>query len=75
MLNEFSVTGLVQVVTTASVGVLPHIFNMVALKTSEERKKAQNETTKVKVKYLMKNRDASEDEKILKIQEDNQRLI
>ena len=40
MLSEFNVTGVIQVVTTASLGVMPHILNMVGLKTSEERKKA-----------------------------------
>ena len=51
MLNEFNVTGLVQVITTASLGVMPHIFNMVGLKTNEERKKAWNEKLKLNVKY------------------------
>ena len=51
MLNKFNVTGLVQVVTTASLGVLPYILNMVGLKTSEERKKAWNEKLKLNVKY------------------------
>ena len=50
-LNEFNVTGLVQVITTASLGVIPHVFNMVALKTNEERKKAKNEKLKLNVKY------------------------
>ena len=53
MLNEFSVTGVIQVVTTASLGVMPHIFNMVGLKTSEERKKAENEKLKLNVKYMV----------------------
>ena len=51
MLNKFNVTGLVQVITTASLGVMPHIFNMVESKTNEERKKANNEKLKLNVKY------------------------
>ena len=53
MLNEFNVTGLVQVITTASLGVMPHIFNMIALKTSEEKKKAREEKLKLNVKYMV----------------------
>ena len=53
MLNQFNVTGLVQVVTTASLGVMPHIFNIVGLKTSEEGKKAWNEKFKFNVKNLV----------------------
>ena len=54
MLNESNVTGLVQVVTTASLGVVPHIFNMVALKTSEARTKAKNENLKLNIKNMVK---------------------
>ena len=53
MLNEFSFTGSVQVIMTASLGVMPHIFNMVGLKTSEEEKKAQEEKLKLNVKYMV----------------------
>ena len=53
MLNEFSVTGVVQVITTASLGVMPHIFNMIGLKTSEEKKKAREEKLKLNVKYMV----------------------
>ena len=53
MLNEFNVTGVVQVITTASLGVMPHIFNMIALKTSEEKKKAREENLKLNVKYMV----------------------
>ena len=53
MLNEFNVTGVVQVITTASLGVMPHIFNMIALKTSEEKKKAREEKLKLNVKYMV----------------------
>ena len=53
MLNELNVTGLVQVVTTASLGVMPHIFNMVALKTSEAKTKAHNENLKLNLKYMV----------------------
>ena len=54
MLNESNVTGLVQVVTTASLGVMPHIFNMVGSKTSEVKTKAHNENLKLNVKYMVK---------------------
>jgi hypothetical protein len=53
MLNEFNVTGVVQVVTTASLGIMPHIFNMVASKMSEERKKAWEETLKLNVENMV----------------------
>ena len=53
MLNEFNVTGLVQVITTASLGVLPHIFNMIALKTSKKNKKAREEKFNLNVKYMV----------------------
>ncbi len=53
MLNEFNVTGLVQVITTASLGVMPNIFNMIALKTSEENKKSREENLKLNVKYML----------------------
>ena len=53
MLNELNVTGLVQVVTTASLGVMPHIFNMVGSKTSEAKTKAHNENLKSNVKYMV----------------------
>ena len=53
MLNESNVAGLVQVVTTASLGVVPHILNMVGLKPNEERKKAWNEKLKLNVKYMV----------------------
>ena len=53
-LIELNVTGLVQVMTTASLGVLPHIFNMVGLKTSEERKKTESKKLKSNVKFVVK---------------------
>ena len=53
MLNEFNVTGLVQVVTTASLGVMPHIFNTIGSKTSEVKTKAHNENLKLNVKYMV----------------------
>ncbi|CAB4025685.1 Hypothetical predicted protein [Paramuricea clavata] len=53
MLNEFNVTGVVQVVTTASLGIIPHIFNIVGLRTSEESKKAWEEKLKLNVKYMV----------------------
>ena len=53
LLNEFNVIALVQVVTTASVSVMPHVFNMVASKTSEAKTKAWNEQLKMNVKYMV----------------------
>ena len=53
ILNKFHVGGLVQIVITASLGVMPHILNMVALKANEERKKAWNEKLKLNVKYMV----------------------
>ena len=53
MLNQFNVTGLVQVVITASLGVMPHIFNMVGSKTSEAKTKVHNENLKRNVKYMV----------------------
>ena len=53
MFNESNITGLVQVVTTASLGVMPHIFNMVGSKTSEAKTKAYNENLKLNVKYMV----------------------
>ena len=53
MLREFEVTGFVQVLTTASLGVMPHIFNMAGLKTSEQMKEAWKEKMKLNVKYMV----------------------
>jgi hypothetical protein len=53
MLNELNVTGVVQVVTTASLGIMPHIFNMVASKISVERKKAWEEKLELNVNYMV----------------------
>ena len=53
MLNEFNVTGLVQVVTTASLGVMPHILNMLEVNMSEAKMKAWNENLKMNVKYMV----------------------
>ena len=53
MMNEFNVTGLVQVVTTASLGVIPHIFNMVGSKTGEAKTKAYNQNLELNVKYMV----------------------
>ena len=52
-LYELNVTGLVQIVTTASVGVMPHIFNTVGLKTNQETKKANTENLELNVKYMV----------------------
>ena len=53
MLNEFNVAGLVQVVTTASLGVVPHIFNIISSKTSEAKIEARNENLKLNVNYMV----------------------
>ena len=53
MLREFEVTGFVQVLTTASLGVMPHIFNTARLKTSEQMKVAWKEKIKLNVKYMI----------------------
>ena len=74
MLNESNVNGLVQVVTTASLGVLSHIFNMVGLKANEERKKAENEKLKLNVKFMVKeliSKDPKLARRLLIIEQDN----
>ena len=74
LLHEFNVTGTVQVVTTASLGVIPHIFNMVALKTNEEKKKALEEKLKLNVKYKVEGlvrRDPELARTVLILQENN----
>jgi hypothetical protein len=74
MLNQFNVTGVVQVVTTASLGIMPHIFNMVGLKTSEERKKAWEEKLKLNVKYMVEELVGEDSERVrtvLIMEEDN----
>jgi hypothetical protein len=64
MLNEFNVTGVVQVVTTASLGIMPHIFNMVGLKTSEEWKKAWEEKLKLNVKSMVEELVGEDSERV-----------
>ena len=54
MLHAFHITAAIQVFTTASLGIIPYVFNMVALKTSEEKQKAWNEKLKLNVKTLVK---------------------
>lgn len=54
MLHSFHITATVQVVTTACVGVMPHVFNVVALKISEKRDKAWNEKLKINVKHIVR---------------------
>ena len=73
MLNEFNVTGVVQVVTTASLGIMPHIFNMVASKMSEERKKASEETLKLNVENMVEDliREDPERARTVLIKEDD----
>jgi hypothetical protein len=76
MLNEFNVTGVVQVVTTASLGIMPHIFNMAGLKTSEERKKTWEEKMKLNVKYMVEELVDEDSERvrtvlIMELEEDN----
>ena len=53
LLREFEVTGFVQVLTTASLSVMPRIFNMATLKTSEQMKEAWKEKMKLNVKYMV----------------------
>jgi hypothetical protein len=53
MLHAFHITAAVQVVTTASVGIMPRVFSMVALKISKEKDKAWNEKLKLNVKYIL----------------------
>ena len=53
MLRAFEVTGFVQILTTTSLSVMPHIFNMAALKTSEDIKEAWKEKLKLNVKYMV----------------------
>ena len=53
MLREFEVTGFIQVLITASVGVMPHILNMATMKTSEQMKQAWKEKMKLNVKYMV----------------------
>ena len=54
MLHSFHITAAVQVVATAWVGVMPHIFSIVALKISEKRDKAWNEKLEINVKHIVR---------------------
>ena len=60
MLHDFHITAAIQVITTASLGIMPHVFNMVASKTSEEREKAWIEKLKLNVKYLVEEQTTPE---------------
>ena len=51
MQNEFSVV--IQIMTTASLGVMPHILTMVASRICEEQKTASNEKFKLNVRYMV----------------------
>ena len=51
MQNEFAVA--FQVVTTASLGVIPYILSMIVSKVYEKRKKASHEKLKINVKYMV----------------------
>jgi hypothetical protein len=53
LLHKFNVSGVVQVVTTASLGVMPQVFNIISLKASEEKKKAWEKNLKLNVKYMV----------------------
>ena len=53
ILNTANISGTVKVITTMSVSVVLHIFNVVAAKNSEEEEKAENEVQKIKVKKLV----------------------
>ena len=48
ILNTANISGTVKVITTMSVSVVPHIFNVVAAKNSEEEKKKEVQKNKVK---------------------------
>ena len=53
MVREFEVSGFVQVLTTASLGVMPHILNVATMKTSEQTKEAWKEKMKLNVKHMV----------------------
>ncbi|CAB4027281.1 Hypothetical predicted protein [Paramuricea clavata] len=69
MLHAFHIAAAVQVVTTAGVGIMPHVFNMVALKISKEKDKAWNEKLKLNVKYILKGRIEERAKTVLIIQD------
>ncbi len=60
MLHAFHITAAVQVITTASVSIMPHVLNMVALKTSEEKEEAWKEKLKLNIKYIMEKLTSAE---------------
>ena len=53
MLRELELTGFVQVLTTVCLSAMPHIFNVVVLKSSEELETARQEMLKLNVKYMV----------------------
>ena len=53
VLQKYHATGVVKVLTTMSVSVLPYIFNSVVLQSSEEEKRAWNERLKINVKRVV----------------------
>ena len=53
VLQKYHATGVVKVLTTMSVSVLPYIFNSVVLQSSEEEKSAWNERLKLNVKRVV----------------------
>ena len=53
VLQKYHATGVVKVLTTMSVSVLPYIFNSVVLQSSEEEKRAWNERLKLNVKRVV----------------------
>ena len=53
ILNAFNITAAAQILTTTSLGVMPHVFNTIALRQSEARKKAQDEKLKLNVKCMV----------------------
>lgn len=53
MLNALNITAAAQILTTMSLGVIPHVFNTIALRQSEARKKALGEKLKLNVKCMV----------------------
>ena len=62
ILNTANISGTVKVITTMSVSVVPHIFNVVAAKNNEEEEKAEKEVQKIKVKKLVSELTESTDQ-------------
>ncbi|CAB4007068.1 exportin-7 [Paramuricea clavata] len=50
MLNALNIPAAAQIVTTMSLSIIPHVFNTIALRQSEAKKKARDEKLKLNVK-------------------------